>query len=64
MYKRGIRYVPLLRGRDFNHVDVVNERWQIGSGRKYSKQKTLDDGIEPTGACACHCRLHRLWVKV
>ncbi|KAG2123435.1 pseudouridine synthase [Suillus clintonianus] len=48
-YKRGAKYVPLLERKRLDHVDVANERWRIGRGSKYSKQKqdeTLDDGIE------------------
>ncbi|KAG2344626.1 tRNA pseudouridine synthase [Suillus weaverae] len=45
-YKRSAKYVPLLERKRLDHVDVANERWRIGRGSKYSKQKTLDDGIE------------------
>ncbi|KAG0700495.1 pseudouridine synthase [Suillus ampliporus] len=48
-YKRGAKYVPLLERKRLDHVDVANERWRIGRGSKYSKQKqdeTADDGIE------------------
>ncbi|KAG2109288.1 pseudouridine synthase [Suillus discolor] len=45
-YKRNARYIPLLERKRLDHVDVANERWRIGRGSKYSKQKTSDDGTE------------------
>ncbi|KAG2055641.1 pseudouridine synthase [Suillus hirtellus] len=45
-YKRSARYIPLLERKRLDHVDVANERWRIGRGSKYSKQKTPDDGSE------------------
>ncbi|KAG1865893.1 pseudouridine synthase [Suillus subalutaceus] len=45
-YKRSAKYTPLLERKRLDHVDVANERWRIGRGSKYSKQKTPDDGIE------------------
>jgi tRNA pseudouridine38/39 synthase len=45
-YKRSAKYIPLLERKRLDHVDVANERWRIGRGSKYSKQKTPDDGIE------------------
>ncbi|KIK42121.1 hypothetical protein CY34DRAFT_24061 [Suillus luteus UH-Slu-Lm8-n1] len=45
-YKRGAKYTPLLERKRLDHVDVANERWRIGRGSKYNKQKTPDDGIE------------------
>ncbi|KAG1775634.1 pseudouridine synthase [Suillus placidus] len=45
-YKRSAKYVPLLERKRLDHVDVANERWRIGRGSKYSKPKTLDDGVE------------------
>ncbi|KAG2159102.1 pseudouridine synthase [Suillus bovinus] len=46
MYKRSAKYTPLLERKRLDHVDVANERWRIGRGSKYSKQKTPDDEIE------------------
>ncbi|KAG2043744.1 pseudouridine synthase, partial [Suillus americanus] len=45
-YKRSAKYMPLLERKRLDHVDVANERWRIGRGSKYSKEKTPDDGIE------------------
>jgi len=41
--------VALLVRKQFDHVDVANERWRTGKDKRYRNQKqdeTLDDDIE------------------
>ena len=36
---RSSLYVPLLKRKRLEHVDVVNERWRLGKGERKAQRK-------------------------